>query len=112
MHQNRPQDAEPLLANCLALRTRHLAPQDLRVIASQNALGQCLVLLERYEEAEPLLANSTAMILDNPSATTFEQQLALQRITELYEAIGKNDLAQTYRALLPLPDEFPGPPRF
>ena len=48
-------DAEPVLRQCLELRTKFLEPNAWQIGGVQSLLGATLVGLSRYDEAEPLL---------------------------------------------------------
>ncbi len=57
-------------------------------------------MLERYEEAEPLLLESYEAFATADGDRSAGAQSALRRLVELYEAWAKTDDAVKYRALL------------
>jgi len=76
-------------------------PDDHWQIANANSLlGGCLARLGRYGEAEKLLVKSYSLLKKQFGASHRRTVAALKRIIELYEAWGKPDKAEEYRALL------------
>jgi hypothetical protein len=61
-------------------------------------LGGCLIALHRYDEAEPLLLESHAVLRARKGERSREARDALEWIAQLYEAWGKPDKARDYRA--------------
>ncbi|PYX12871.1 MAG: tetratricopeptide repeat protein, partial [Acidobacteria bacterium] len=61
------------------------------------ALGECLTIEKRYNEAEPLLLESYESLKSSQGANNPRTQLALQRLITLYENWGKLDRARAYR---------------
>lgn len=62
-----------------------------------SALGECLTIQQRYNEAEPLLVWSYESLKNSQGANNPRTRLALQRLVELYEKWPKLDLAARYR---------------
>ncbi|MGD8377023.1 MAG: serine/threonine-protein kinase [Acidobacteriota bacterium] len=67
----------------------------------QGNLGGCLLELQRYDEAEPLLLASYEGLRVSMGPDHRRTRGSLERLVELYEATGREDRAATYRALLP-----------
>jgi serine/threonine-protein kinase len=98
-----PQEGEKILREAVKIRTESLPKEHYWVALATSALGECLTIQKRYNEAEPLLLNSYEGLKisqgpDNPRTT-----IALQRLINLYEAWNKPDQAARYRALLSAP---------
>ncbi|MFQ5413764.1 MAG: tetratricopeptide repeat protein [Phycisphaerae bacterium] len=91
--------AVPMLRECLTIRRDVLEAGDWKIASTESALGEALVMLGRFDEAEPLLIESYPIIReargDRPPTPD-----ALKRIVRLYDAWGKPDKAAEYRALL------------
>ncbi|MHC4966969.1 MAG: hypothetical protein ACYTGE_18960, partial [Planctomycetota bacterium] len=60
--------------------------------------GMCLVELERYEEAEPLLVEAYPRLLLDPALDTKD---TIRYLVKLYDAWGMPDEAAEWRAKLP-----------
>ncbi len=90
--------AEPLFRESLEIRIKGLPKGHWMIADSESLLGLCLTVLERYEEAEPLLLNSFPVIKSGLGENHVRTQKALQRIVDLYEAWGKSAKAVEYRA--------------
>src|SRR5260370_699114 len=52
---HRPEEAEPLLRECLTIREKKLPSGDWRIASARSLLGGCLARQKRFAEAEPLL---------------------------------------------------------
>lgn len=99
----KPQLAEPLLREALDLRSAALTEHSPLVGQSLVALGRCLALLGRFEEAEALLVRShrAAVAAGRPEGPS------LGGLVELYEAWDRPDRAAEMRtrlASLPAPE--------
>jgi tetratricopeptide (TPR) repeat protein len=66
---------------------------------AKAVLATCLVAERRYDEAERRLLEAYRIIRDSPSAEAYAED-ALERIVFLYQAWGKPEKAEEYRALL------------
>ena len=89
--------AEPLLRDTLAIRERVYPPDDWRIGDAKGVLGQSLVLLARYDEAEALLLDARRLLKDRPGLQGREARAIPQRLVALYEAWGRPDQAAIYR---------------
>lgn len=93
-------EAEPILRQCLATRTR-LHPDEWRTFNAQSMLGGALVGLKRLEEAEPLLLSGYQGMKDRqqqmPPVGNVRLPQAAERLAQLYEAMGNTDKAAHWR---------------
>ena len=64
----------------------------------------CLIRLERYDEAEPLLLGSYSVIEATPDERSRSAQVVREAIVELYARWGRAEQAAEWRARLP-PDQ-------
>ncbi len=96
-------DAEPLLRECLDIRTRRLPAGDIRTATTEQGLGGCLVALHRYSEAEPLLVEAHRMLEAALGPEHARTLAGLSALINLYEKWDRPDDAAHYRALLPEP---------
>lgn len=98
-------DAEPVLRECLRLRSMLLTKDDWRVASTQSLLGATLMELGKLEEAEPLLiagyqgqkANEAAM----PANARIGIAQALNRVITYYErrdAEGDEAIVEQWKA--------------
>ena len=102
---DRAAEAEQPLRDALEVLQDTLGEGHWRVARSQSALGACLAALDRFDEAQPLLLESYSAIERACGPEDGRTREALQRVIELYEAWGKPEQADRYRALLSdLPD--------
>jgi tetratricopeptide (TPR) repeat protein len=101
LERGQPEEAEPLLRECAATcRRLSMSNEEKTCLAAEadGALGACLLVLKRFEEAEPLLLNAYRVI-DSDGGTGQQQvKQALQRILDLYDAWGKPAEAAEWRA--------------
>jgi hypothetical protein len=81
-------EAETLIQECLDLRRKQFPPGHYRIAQAESLLGACRVGQLRFEEAEPLLVRSTAIISEQPSTRSSSQAKveSLQRVIDLYDA--------------------------
>ena len=91
---------EPLLREGLEIRRKILPPDDWRISSGEALFGECLVGLEKYEEAEPLLLSGQAK-LTKSEGVKGERRWRYQSLVRLYEAMEKTDKAEDFRKLLP-----------
>jgi eukaryotic-like serine/threonine-protein kinase len=96
-------EAEPLLAECVAIRDKKL-PNEWPRFAARSWLAKCLVVQQKFPEAESLLTQNyeTLSALPPESRSRFGNYLtdALKRLVQLYEGWGKPEEAQKWQALL------------
>ena len=93
------EEGEAILREAVKIRTESLPKEHYWVALAKSALGECLTIQERYNEAEPLLVESHESLRNSQGATNPRTRLALQRLVELYEKWQEPDLAAKYRAM-------------
>jgi serine/threonine-protein kinase len=91
------QEGEKILREAVKLRTGSLPKGHYWVALANSALGECLTIEKRYDEAEPLLLASYESLKSSQGASNPRTQIALQRIIALYEKWGRLDAASAYR---------------
>jgi serine/threonine-protein kinase len=96
-------EGEKILREAVKIRTESLPNEHHWVALANSALGECLTIQKRYNEAEPLLLNSYEALKISQGADNPRTTIALQRLINLYDAWNKPDQAAPYRALLPAP---------
>jgi serine/threonine protein kinase len=96
-------EGENILREAVKIRTESLPKEHYWVAQAESALGECLTIQKRYNEAEPLLLNSYEALKISQGADNPRTTIALQRLINLYEAWNKPGQAARYRALLPAP---------
>jgi tetratricopeptide (TPR) repeat protein len=90
-------EAEPILRECLQIRTAKIPNDPLRYNAI-SMLGGSLLGQGRYDEAEPLLVEGYEKMA--PSFAAERRLQALERIVDLYESWGRHEDARTWKAKL------------
>ena len=91
VQQEKFDEAEPLLRECLAIRQKALPPDHWRIYSAMSILGECLTGLGQWAEAEPLLLDGYQGLHENSDAIPGQYRdvrlrEALERIVNLYEA--------------------------
>src|SRR5262249_26398205 len=76
-------EAEELLRTCVALRTDAPAPKPVRIAIAESELAGCLLAEERYDEAEPLLVKSNAVLRADRAEFPVLERECLQRLVQL-----------------------------
>jgi tetratricopeptide (TPR) repeat protein len=94
-----PQEGEKILREAVKIRTEALPKEHYWVALANSALGECLTIQKRYNEAEPLLLNSYEALKISQGAGNPRTTIALQRLVALYENSGKPELAARYRVV-------------
>jgi serine/threonine-protein kinase len=92
-------EGENILREAVKIRTESLPKEHYWVALANSALGECLTIQQRYNEAEPLLVGSYESLKTSQGANNPRTRLALQRLVELYGKWQKPDLAAKYRAM-------------
>jgi serine/threonine protein kinase len=96
----RPAEAEPILRECLAIRTRQ-QPEDWPAFNARALLGEALLGQQKYAEAEPLLVQAYEGLKRReahvPRTTLAPLGEVLERIVRLYDEWGKPDEAAAWR---------------
>ena len=108
LDQDQPAAAEPLLRECFKLRQKTLGEADLSTVGTAERLGDCLIKLGEYAEAESILLGSFQAVRDQDRDQREIKEL-ITRLIRLHKDIGKPDEAARYRALLPDPVDSPDP---
>jgi hypothetical protein len=98
-----PQEGEKILREAVKIRTDLLPKGHYWVALANSALGECLTIEKRYNEAEPLLIESYEDLKASQGQTNPRTVETLQRVVQLYESSGNVEMAQKYRALFPRP---------
>jgi serine/threonine protein kinase len=92
-----PEEGETILREAVKIRTDLLPKGHYWVALANSALGECLTIEKRYNEAEPLLLASYESLKSSQGASNPRTQIALQRLITLYEKWGRLDAASAYR---------------
>jgi eukaryotic-like serine/threonine-protein kinase len=93
------EEGEKILREAVKLRTGSLPKEHYWVALANSALGECLMIQERYGEAEPLLLGSYESLKNSQGTNNPRTRLALQRLVELYGKWRKPDLAARYHGM-------------
>jgi eukaryotic-like serine/threonine-protein kinase len=92
----RPQSGETYLREALEIRTRLLPSGNQLIGTTEGALGECLIRLKRYGEAEPLLLDSYKILKSTARERDARTIEAVQRLITLYQSWGKAQKAADY----------------
>ncbi len=95
-----PQSAGLLLHEALEIRRKTLPSGDWRIAEAGSVFGGCLVALQRYDQAEPLLLESYTILKAKRGERNRLTQETVKRLVALYEAWGKPEKVAQYRAVL------------
>jgi serine/threonine protein kinase/class 3 adenylate cyclase/Tfp pilus assembly protein PilF len=93
--------AERAARECYEIRQAALPDGDWATAHSGGVVGRCLVKLERYADAEPLLLAEVDATRREFGDAHQRTQTALQHLCELYEAWGKPESAAKWEAMIP-----------
>src|SRR5262245_151199 len=92
-------EAEKTERQALDIFHKSLEPNHWRIQRCRSHLGACLIKLKRYHEAEEqLLAGYAGLKATRDEQSEFTRQ-TVSRLIELYEAWGRPEMAEPYRAL-------------
>jgi serine/threonine protein kinase/predicted Zn-dependent protease len=101
-------EAETLLRECLALRLKK-DPENWGVALTKMQLGQSLMKLNRFVDAEPLLSEAYLGMVERkgqiPANPDYYVRRAVQLNVDLYDAWGKTAQASEWRQKLGPPDK-------
>jgi len=100
VQKGQPSEAESMIQECLDLRRKRFPTGHWRIAHAESLLGACRVGQSRFEEAEPLLVQSSAIISERPGpwpSTTYKVE-ALQRVIDLYDAWDASEPGKGYAA--------------
>jgi tetratricopeptide (TPR) repeat protein len=92
-------EAEKTERQAIDILQKALEPGHWGIQRSRSYIGACLVKLKRYPEAEEQLLPAYAGLKAGRGAQHAETQKAVSHLIELYEAWGKPEKADPYRAL-------------
>lgn len=92
--------AMPLFEETIRRGVAVLGPDHSDVVGDKSASSPCLIKLGRYEEAEERLLAAHAGLQAAHGPQHWQIKLCVRRLAELYEAWGKPDKAEPYRAML------------
>ncbi|HEU0208136.1 MAG TPA: serine/threonine-protein kinase [Candidatus Udaeobacter sp.] len=95
-----PNESEAVLREAVKIRTDSVPKEHFWVALANDALGECLTLQGRYDEAEPLLIGSYESLKFSQGAGNPRTRLALQRLIALYDHWGKHNVAKKYKIRL------------
>ncbi|MEE9294954.1 MAG: tetratricopeptide repeat protein [Phycisphaerae bacterium] len=90
--------AEMLVRECLEIREKALGKDHWTTGIAQSVLGECLIVMGRYDGAEPLLLEAHPIIKEGLGEDDDRTRAALERIVQLYQAWGKPEKAEEYGA--------------
>jgi non-specific serine/threonine protein kinase/serine/threonine-protein kinase len=103
LRQNRAGDAEPFLRESLAIREKTI-PDEWPRFNAMSMLGGCLLGQKKYGEADPLILRGYEGMKSRSAAIPVAARYLLPeagaRIIALYEAWGRKDQADDWRAKL------------
>ncbi len=95
------QRAEPLLSEAVEIREKVLSANDPEQASGRACLGQCLVGMARYEQAERLLLTGY-LNLESTLGPKHERTVeAAKQLVRLYDAWQRPEKAEEYRKPLP-----------
>ncbi len=107
LSQQRGSEAEPLLREALAIRTK-ATPDNWVRFEAMSLLGGALAGQGRYAEAEPLVVDGfegmTGRAGRIPAPERFRLREAAERVVRLYEGWGRPDRAADWKVKLGMPD--------
>jgi serine/threonine protein kinase len=89
----RSREGEAILREALRLRTQTLPKGHYWIAVAQGALGECLARQKRFDEAEPLLVESYAVLDSSLGQRDPRTNEAKQRLRGLYQVWGKPEQA-------------------
>lgn len=91
-----PKEGEKILREAVKIRTDLLPKGHYWVALANSALGECLTIEKRYDEAEPLLLESYEALKTSQGVNNPRTQLAGRRLVTLYKNWGRPDAANAY----------------
>lgn len=101
MEQKRYAEAEPLFRECFEIRRESVPEGNPLIPEARSAWSESIAKQGRFEEAEPLLIESYPLIKERRGDGHKRTTEALKRIVDLYQAWGKPDRAEQWKAHLP-----------
>jgi len=99
--QGKPDEAQPLLEEALALFRERYAMKPELAAQAENWLGAIAVAHRDYTKAEALLtANPSALLAPTAAISAAERRTTIGHIIELYQASGKPEQAAAWQKKL------------
>ena len=92
--------ARPLFEEALELREALYEERNWRIAETEVALGECLSLLNRFDEADTLLVRGYQTLLEQRGESYQRTQEALGYLVVLYELWNRPEQAEEYRSKL------------
>jgi len=103
LERKRPVEAEQPARACLILRDKFI-PDDWRTFNSRSLVGGSLLALKDYTNAEPMLLTGYEGLKLREETIPADARLRLpesiQRLVQLYEAMGQSDKAASWKTKL------------
>jgi tetratricopeptide (TPR) repeat protein len=96
----RSEEALALVTKVVEVGSASLPPDHWWIVEWNHLLGRCYYDLGRFEEAEPLMIESSRKLGDALGINHYRTRDTLESLAALYEAWGKLDKAAEYRAKL------------
>jgi eukaryotic-like serine/threonine-protein kinase len=93
-------EAAPLLEEALRIHRAALPKGSWRTAVTQEWLGDCLIKLQRYDDAERELLEASATLQRTPGMHPQFEKGATKSLIELYRLLGNASKAGAYEALL------------
>jgi len=100
LQRHKPEEAEPVLREALDVTTRRSPPAPGFRLELQLALGKCLVMLEKFQQAESVLTATFNGLRETAGLDDGTTQDVIQTLVGLYESWNKPDEAERYRAMV------------
>ncbi len=102
MQLGKPRQAEPLLREALdrAARVRRWGDNGYRVARTRAVLGECLLQMERYDDAQNELLAAVERLEQQPGPRHRGVRPVIESLVTLYQAWGKPEEAAQWRAEL------------
>ncbi|HEV3022714.1 MAG TPA: tetratricopeptide repeat protein, partial [Pirellulales bacterium] len=114
LKQQRWADAEPILRECLGIRSRK-EPDAWTTFSTESLLGMALLGQQKYAEAETLSLSGYEGMKARENTIPPEAKIrvtrTVQRLVVLYTATGQQEKADEWRAKLPAESPHPEVPR-
>ena len=95
------EEGEKILRDAVKIRTDSLPQGHYWIAVANSALGECLMIQQRFSEAEPLLLASYQNLVSSQGVSNPRTSLALRRLIRNYENEGNATKVDEFRAKLP-----------
>jgi eukaryotic-like serine/threonine-protein kinase len=97
------ESAEPILRHATELFAATIGPRHGWTASMSSTHAECLIELERFDEAERALLEARPILLAERNPSTVAIQHNLEALVRLYERTGRPAEAERFRLLLPPP---------